>query len=80
MRTVSKKEVQDLIKGNSELATKTRLELLKDQESELFKKIHDPEVSTTGEIELTEEQAQAFEKYELATIQAWASGGNKPTY
>lgn len=80
MRTVSKRDIQDLIRGNSELATRTRLELLKDTESELFKKVHDPEVVTTAEIPLTEKQAEVYEKYELASIEAWATGGNQSTY
>jgi hypothetical protein len=76
MRTVvSKRQLLDLIRGNSELATRTRLELLKDTESELFKQLHDPEVSTTAEISMTDKQAEVYDKYEFQVIENWATGG-----
>lgn len=80
MKTILKRQVQDLIRGNSEIATRARLEMLRDTESELFQQLHDPEVVTTAELPLTDAQAEAYEKYELATIEAWSTNGNKTTF
>ncbi|PRY96701.1 hypothetical protein BY457_11485 [Marinilabilia salmonicolor] len=80
MKTISKRQIQDLVRGNGELATRARIEMLRDTESELFKQLHDPEVVTTAEIPLTDAQAEAYEKYTLASIEAWATGGNNSSY
>lgn len=71
---MTKKEVLNLIKGNEELTAKTRLELLKDTESDLFKKIHDPEVPAEQVVNLTNSQKQTLENHALQTIENWAKG------
>jgi ribosomal protein L17 len=73
MDSITKKELQDIVNGNTEFATRARVELLKDTSTDLFKKLYSEEVSTTEQIPLTKEQAKTVEKYSEEMIEKWAN-------